>query len=173
MKRWACPSHLRCQDLYIIENNWESSWRLAPKNDRLSHDLRSLFFKGGGRREKSARRAHARQPRTPLFSLLPSPYSLLYAVGVHRARQMPCLAEDREGFTQGSRGICRARRAHARQPRTTFLSLLPSPYLLHSSPYSLLYPKYGAHLIESADHVLSELFNGGACFREALLMHIT
>ena len=64
-------------------------------------------------------------------------------------------------------------RAWARTPRTTFLSLLPSPYFLHSSPYSLLYPKYGAHLIESADHVLSELFHGGACFREALLMHIT
>ena len=46
-------------------------------------------------------------------------------------------------------------------------------YLLLPSPYSLLYPKYGAHLIESADHVLSELFHGGACFREALLMHIT
>ena len=65
---------------------------------------------------------------------------------------------------------------------STFFSLFPTleahcivatHYLLHSSPYSLLYPKYGAHLIESADHVLSELFHGGACFREALLMHIT
>ena len=72
-----------------------------------------------------------------------------YAVGVRWARQMPCLVEDREGFTQGSRGICRARRAHARQPRTSPSILLPIPYStdahckvsthfsLHSPPYSL------------------------------------
>ena len=202
MKRRTCLSHLRCQDTFIIKNNRESSWRLAPQNDRLSHDLRSLFFKGGGRREECE--ARPRAPSTH-YLLIPPPFSPLYAVCVRRARQMPCLAEDREGFTQGSRGICRARRAHARHPRTPLLSLLPIPYfgsplhsghalpsspysllptleahcivathyLLHSSPHSLLYPKYGAHLIESADHILSELFHGGACFREALLMHIT
>ena len=92
------------------------------------------------------------RPRAPAthYPLFPTLYSLLYAVGVRRARQMPCLAEDREGFTQGSRGICRARRAHARQPRTSPSILLPIPYStdahcivsthfsLHSPPYSLL-----------------------------------
>ena len=77
------------------------------------------------------------------YLLLPAPFSLLYAVCVRRARQMPCLAEDREGFTQGSRGFCRARRAHARHPRTPLFSLLPIPYFgspLHSGHALPSYP---------------------------------
>ena len=170
----------------------------------MEGEVRGHYAVGVRRARQMPCEARPRAPATH-YLLIPPPFSLLYAVCVRRARQMPCIVEDREGFTQGSRGICRARRAHVRQPRTTFLSLLPSPYFgsplhsghalpsypssllptleahcivathyfLHSSPYSLLYPKYGAHLIESADHILSELFHGGACFREALLMHIT
>ena len=99
--QWASVGHGRCRAL-----------------QRTERDLH---------RDRTADAARG-APTRASHALLPTPYSLLYAVGVRRARQMLCLAEDREGFTQGSRGICRARRAHARQPRTTFFSLLPIPY---------------------------------------------
>ena len=93
------------------------------------------------------------RPRAPAthYPLIPSPY---FGSPLHSGHALPSYPSS----------LLPTLEAHC---------IVATHYLLHSSPYSLLYPKYGAHLIESADHVLSELFHGGACFREALLMHIT
>ena len=156
--QWASVGHGRCRALQRTERDLHrdraaSAVRGAPT--RAIHALPSYPSSLLPTLE-----AHCKVATH--YLLIPPPYSLLYAVSVRRARQMPCLAEDREGFTQGSRGICRARRAHARHPRTTFLSLLPSPYFgspLHSGhalpsyPSSLL-PTLEAHCIVATHYLL-------------------
>ena len=91
----------------------------------------------------------AHQPRTPPYPLLPtlfslpsSPYSLLptsYSTEAHCIFQGK-REEGREGsawpLCSGlplwiARRSCRARRAQARQPRTTLSSLLSTPYFPH------------------------------------------
>ena len=205
--QWASVGHGRCRALQRTERDLHrdraaSAVRGAPT--RASHALpsspSSLFpTLRSGRPSGTADAVPCRgqrgiytgiarhlpceaRPRAPAthYLLLPPPYSLLYAVGVRRARQMPCLAEDREGFTQGSRGICRARRAHARQPRTSPSILLPIPYSTdahcivstHSPllppPYSLLFLySYCVEDCEECDpHVGEDSFPEG-CLSEA------
>ena len=80
------------------------------------------------------------RPRAPAthYPLLPSPYSLLngstllFFKGRWKRGEGEVRGHFAVGFRYGSRGTRRARRAQARQPRTTLSSLLPTLYFHHS-----------------------------------------
>ena len=96
------------------------------------------------RQKRRARRAHARQPRTTFSSLFPLPLkkAVCFRYGSHsrsavrgaptRANHalisLPSSLKKSSGLPlRVARQKRRARRAHARQPRTTFSSLFPLP----------------------------------------------